>query len=38
MADTIDPLAGSHYVESLTKRIEDESFAEIERIMNMGVR
>jgi methylmalonyl-CoA mutase N-terminal domain/subunit len=36
VADTIDPLAGSYYVESLTRRIEDESFAEIERIMNMG--
>ena len=36
VADTIDPLAGSYYVESLTKRIEDESFAEIERIMAMG--
>lgn len=36
VADTIDPLAGSYYVESQTRRIEDESFAEIERIMNMG--
>ena len=36
VADTIDPLAGSYYVESLTKRIEEESFAEIDRIVNMG--
>ena len=36
VADTIDPLAGSYYVESLTKRIEDEAMAEIDRITAMG--
>jgi methylmalonyl-CoA mutase N-terminal domain/subunit len=36
VADTVDPLAGSYYVESLTKRLEDESFEEIEKILEMG--
>ena len=36
VADTIDPLAGSYYVESLTKRIESAAFEEIDRIMAMG--
>ncbi len=36
VADTIDPLAGSYYVESLTKRMEDEAMAEIDRIAAMG--
>jgi methylmalonyl-CoA mutase N-terminal domain/subunit len=36
VADTIDPLAGSYYVESLTKRMEDEAMAEIDRIVAMG--
>ncbi len=36
VADTIDPLAGSYYVESLTRRIEDESFAEIRHILALG--
>ncbi len=36
VADTIDPLAGSYYVESLTKRMEEEAMAEIERIDSMG--
>jgi methylmalonyl-CoA mutase, N-terminal domain len=36
VADTIDPLAGSYYVESLTKKMEDEAMAEIERILAMG--
>ena len=35
-ADTIDPLAGSYYVESMTRRIEDAVMAEIERIDAMG--
>ncbi|MFT5441357.1 MAG: methylmalonyl-CoA mutase N-terminal domain/subunit [Myxococcota bacterium] len=35
-ADTIDPLAGSYYVETLTKRMEDEVFAEIEKIDALG--
>jgi methylmalonyl-CoA mutase N-terminal domain/subunit len=36
VADTIDPLAGSYYVEVMTKRIEDAVFAEIEKIDAMG--
>lgn len=35
-ADTIDPLAGSYYVESMTRRIEDAVMAEIEKIDAMG--
>ncbi|HLA18474.1 MAG TPA: methylmalonyl-CoA mutase family protein [Dehalococcoidia bacterium] len=36
VADVIDPLAGSHYVESLTDRVEGEAFKYIERIDAMG--
>lgn len=36
VADTIDPLAGSYYVESLTKKMEDEAMAEIDKILAMG--
>ncbi len=36
VADTIDPLAGSYYVEVMTKRIEEAVFAEIEKIDAMG--
>lgn len=36
VADTIDPLAGSYYVETLTKEIESAAMAEIERILKMG--
>jgi len=36
VADTIDPLAGSYYVELMTRRIEDAVFAEIEKIDRMG--
>jgi len=36
VADTIDPLAGSYYVESLTKGIEEAAMAEIGRIEAMG--
>ncbi len=36
VADTIDPLAGSYYVESLTKQIEAAAMAEIEKILAMG--
>lgn len=36
VADTVDPLAGSYYVESMTKRIEDESIAEIDKVLAMG--
>ncbi|HEV9036291.1 MAG TPA: methylmalonyl-CoA mutase family protein [Puia sp.] len=35
-ADTADPLAGSYYVEALTKEIEDASWRLIEQIDNMG--
>lgn len=34
--DTIDPLAGSYYVESLTDQIEAQALALIERIDEMG--
>ncbi|MEW6442284.1 MAG: methylmalonyl-CoA mutase family protein [bacterium] len=33
---TVDPLAGSYYVESLTKDIEDAAMAYIERIEELG--
>jgi len=36
VADTIDPLAGSYLVESMTRRMEDEVFEEIEKIDAMG--
>ena len=36
VADTVDPLAGSYYVETLTKRLEQEVFAEIEKVDAMG--
>lgn len=36
VAETIDPLAGSYYVESLTKRMETEAFTEMEKIFAMG--
>jgi methylmalonyl-CoA mutase N-terminal domain/subunit len=36
VADTIDPLAGSYYVETLTKQIEEAAMAEIEKIDGMG--
>jgi len=36
VADTIDPLAGSYYVETMTRRIEDAVMAEIEKIDDMG--
>jgi methylmalonyl-CoA mutase N-terminal domain/subunit len=36
VADTIDPLGGSYYVEALTDRIEEEAFAYIDRIEEMG--
>ena len=35
-ADTIDPMAGSYYVESLTTRLEDEARAIMARIDDMG--
>ncbi|MEE2677093.1 MAG: methylmalonyl-CoA mutase family protein [Myxococcota bacterium] len=35
-ADTIDPLAGSYYVEHMTRTLEDAVFAEIETVDAMG--
>jgi methylmalonyl-CoA mutase N-terminal domain/subunit len=35
-ADTIDPLAGSYYVESLTDRIEEEAFEIIREVDDRG--
>jgi methylmalonyl-CoA mutase N-terminal domain/subunit len=35
-ADTVDPLAGSYYVEHMTRRIEDAVFEEIEKVDAMG--
>ncbi len=36
VADVVDPLAGSYYVEALTDRIEREAMKYIERIDDMG--
>ena len=36
VTDTVDPLAGSYYVESLTDRLEEEAFRHIERIDDLG--
>ena len=36
VTDTVDPLAGSYYVESLTDRLEEEAFRHIERIDELG--
>ena len=36
VTDTVDPLAGSYYVESLTDRLEAEAFKHIERIDQLG--
>lgn len=36
VANTIDPLAGSYYVEELTNRLEEEARAYIQRIDEMG--
>lgn len=36
VADTIDPLAGSYYVEALTDRIEQEAQAYLDKIDRMG--
>ena len=35
-ADTIDPLAGSYYVESLTDQLEEEAFSLIDEIDDRG--
>ena len=36
VADVVDPLGGSYYVESLTSRLEDEASRYIEKIDDMG--
>jgi methylmalonyl-CoA mutase N-terminal domain/subunit len=36
VADTVDPLAGSYYVETLTRRLEDAVFVELDKIAAMG--
>ena len=36
IADTVDPLAGSYYIESLTDEVERLAFEHIERIDEMG--
>lgn len=36
VADTIDPLAGSYYVESLTNQIEEEAMKLIKKIDDLG--
>lgn len=36
VASTVDPLAGSYYVESMTNRIEDEALDYIKRIDELG--
>src|ERR1700745_2695665 len=36
VAQTVDPLGGSYFVESLTNRIEQEAVAYLERIETMG--
>ncbi|MBL8965691.1 MAG: methylmalonyl-CoA mutase family protein [Spirochaetaceae bacterium] len=35
-AETVDPLAGSYYVESLTNRVEEEALAYLKRIDELG--
>ncbi|HUW40365.1 MAG TPA: methylmalonyl-CoA mutase family protein [Rectinemataceae bacterium] len=35
-AETVDPLAGSYYVESLTNRIEEEARAYLKRVDELG--
>lgn len=36
VADIIDPLAGSYYVENLTQRLEDESEALLRQVLDRG--
>ncbi|TAJ20824.1 MAG: methylmalonyl-CoA mutase, partial [Dehalococcoidia bacterium] len=36
VADTIDPLAGSYYIEALTDRVEAEAWAYLSRIEDIG--
>ena len=36
VADVVDPLGGSYYIENLTNRLEEEAFKYIEKIDDMG--
>jgi methylmalonyl-CoA mutase N-terminal domain/subunit len=36
VADTVDPLAGSYYVESLTTAVEEKALAYLDRIQELG--
>ena len=36
VADVIDPLAGSYYIEAMTDQIEEETMAYIDRIQDLG--
>ena len=36
VANTIDPLGGSYFVEALTNQMEEEAFAIIQKIDDMG--
>lgn len=36
LRDTVDPLAGSYFVETLTKQMEEKILEEMERIQKMG--
>ena len=36
IADTIDPLAGSYYMEALTNKIEEEAYRYFDKIESMG--
>jgi methylmalonyl-CoA mutase N-terminal domain/subunit len=36
VADVVDPLGGSYYIESLTDRLEEEAFQYIDRIDRLG--
>ncbi len=36
MRDTVDPLAGSYFVETLTKQMEEKIMAEMQRVQDMG--
>lgn len=36
VANTIDPLAGSYFVEALTNRMEEEAYKYFDRILEMG--
>lgn len=36
VADTIDPLAGSYYIESLTDKVEEEAWKIVDRVEEMG--